>query len=360
MIVLNILSLIFWLWILPVCLGFVPARLLDREKKLISLPLVCGYALEWFVFQMLAVPVILLQTKVSFFDLTFLTWIYALTLAFLAVGAVVYCRKKREEIDFKFRIEPFSWGKLGKAFFVVFWIIFAVQVLGILFLAFADGDDAYYVAVATIAEKSGKMYLIPAYTGGSGEMDLRHSMAPMPIWIAFISRVTGVHVATVAHVAFPVVLLLVTYGVYACIGQVLCGEKRDMIPLFLSLCGLLILFGNYSLKTTETFLLTRTAQGKAILGNVIFPFAILLLLLLIGKLAQKEDTNVIQWFMLIMLSGGACLCSGLGGVLIIVLYGVTGFYASLCFRRWNILSRLLSCCLPALLCIALYLFVQKI
>lgn len=360
MVVLNILSLIFWLWILPVLLGIVPAGLLDKERKFLGLPLVCGYIVQWFVFQMIAVPVILLQQKVSFFNLTFLTWVYIFLLALLAIGTVLFCKRKRGFLNLQFPVESFAWGKTGKVFFALFWIIFALQMLGIVFLAFADGDDAYYVAVATIAEKSDKMYLVPAYTGGTGEMDLRHSLAPMPIWIAFISRVTGVHAAIVAHVAVPVVLLLITYGIYACIGQALCKDKRDMVPLFLFVSSLLILFGNYSLKTAETFLITRTAQGKAVLGNVIFPFAILLLILLIERVVKKEDTGVMLWGLLIMLSGAACLCSGLGGVLVIILYGVTGFYISLCSKRWNIFRRLVSCCLPALLCMALYLFVQKL
>lgn len=359
MIVLQIISLIFWIWLLPVLLGLIPAGLIDKERKLLGLPLICGYILQWFIFQVLAVPVILLQEKNPFFDFTLLTWVYGTIVVLIGAAVVLFYLKKRELLNWKRSEEPFAWGRMGKIFFGLFWILLALQVLGIVFLAFADGDDAYYVAVATIAEASDKMYLIPAYTGGSGTMDLRHALAPMPIWIAFISRVSGIHVATVAHVAVPLVLLLVTYGLYASIGQVLCKDKREMVPLFLFISSLLVTFGNYSMKTAETFLITRTAQGKSILGNVVFPFAILLILLLIDRVARRDDTGVMLWCMLIMLSGVACLCSALGGVLIIALYGVVGFYTSLCYKRWNICNRMISCCLPALVNIALYLFVQK-
>lgn len=359
MVVLQVLGLIFWLWAIPVLIGMVPAGMIDKDRKLLGMPLICGYIVEWFLFQMLAVPVILLQEKSDVFSFTFLAWVYGGLLILLGAGTVLFYAKNKDKLVWKRILEPAGWGKTSKIFFALFWVIFAVQVLGILFLSFADGDDAYYVAVATIAEKSDTMYIVPAYTGGTGQMDIRHALAPMPIWIAFLSRVTGVHVATVAHVAAPLVLLLVTYGLYASIGQLLCKEKRDMMPLFLFVSSLLILFGNYSMKTAETFLITRTAQGKSILGNVIFPLVILLMLMLIDRVAKRDDTGVMLWCMLIMLSGAACLCSGLGGVLIVVFYGVVGFYTSLCYKRWNILSRLLSCCLPALLCIALYLFVQK-
>lgn len=360
MIVLKIISLFFWIWVLPVLLGMIPAGMIDKERKLLGLPLICGYILQWFLFQMVSVPIILLQSKVSFLNFTFLVWIYGITIVLIGVLAVVYYAKKSQNLNLKPAENVFAWGRIGKLFFGLFWIFFALQMLGLIFLSFSDGDDSYYVAVATIAETGNTMYMVPTYTGGHGTLDLRHALAPMPIWIAFLSRVSGIHVSTIAHVAVPIVLLLITYGIYASIGQFLCKDKREMMPLFLFVSSLLVTFGNYSMKTTETFLLTRTAQGKAVLGSVVFPFAILLILMLIERVARKDDTGVMLWCMLIMLSGVACLCSALGGVLVIALYGVTGFYTSLCYKRWNILSRMFSCCLPALLCIALYLFMQKI
>ena len=279
MIILRIVSLIFWLWIMPIVLGWVPAGLIDRERKFVGFPLVCGYVLQWFVFLVLALPVILLQKQVPFFNLTFLSWLYGVVLLLLVGGVVWYCRKNRDLMVLHKNETPLLTGKLSKIFFALFGVIVIVQILGICFLGFADGDDAYYVAVATIAERSDTMYVIPAYTGMYGEMDYRHALAPMPMWIAFLSRVSGIHAATVAHVAVPIVLLLLTYELYAAIGQILCREKRDMMPLFLFVSGLLILFGNYSMKTAETFLITRTAQGKTILGNIIFPCIIVILLI---------------------------------------------------------------------------------
>lgn len=360
MIVFQILSLLFWIWILPICLGWGLAGLIDKERKLLGLPLTCGYVMQWFLFQMLAVPIILLQDKVPSFNLTFLAWVYGIILILWTLITLVYCQKRIERFEWKKPDNAFAWGRNGKIFFGLFWLVFVIQILCIVFFDFADGDDAYYVAVATIAEKSDTMYVIPAYTGGFGAMDTRHALAPMPIWIAFLSRVTGIHTATVAHVAVPLVLLLITYGLYANIGQILCKEKRELMPLFLFVSSLLILFGNYSMKTAETFLITRTAQGKTILGNIIFPCVIMLLLMLIERVEKKDDTGVCLWIMLLLLSGAACLCSALGGVLVVALYGMVGFYTSICFKRWNVFSRLISCCLPALICIALYLLVQKI
>ena len=69
----------------------------------------------------------------------------------IGVLVVVYCAQKGKTMNLKPAADAFAWGRIGKVFFCFFWILFAVQILGLVFLSFSDGDDSYYVAVATIA-----------------------------------------------------------------------------------------------------------------------------------------------------------------------------------------------------------------
>ena len=64
------------------------------------------------------------------------------------------------------------------------------------------------------------------------------------------------------------------------------GEK--LLPVFMLFVSLLQIFGNYSIYPASTFFLTRTRQGKAALGNVILPFAVLLMFLLAEYAAEKK------------------------------------------------------------------------
>ena len=70
------------------------------------------------------------------------------------------------------------------------WFIFAlfvmIQLAGSVFLTYGDGDDAFYVAVSTITEASDTMYKIMPYSIGGTGLDIRHGLAPFPIWIAFL------------------------------------------------------------------------------------------------------------------------------------------------------------------------------
>ena len=46
------------------------------------------------------------------------------------------------------------------------------------------------------------MYQKLPYTGMSTELDVRHGLAPFPIWIAWLSQMTGIATVAVAQLAF--------------------------------------------------------------------------------------------------------------------------------------------------------------
>ena len=81
------------------------------------------------------------------------------------------------------------------------WCLFAVLLLIQLaaagMLAYEEGDDAFYVAVATGTESSDTLYDILPYTGATTGTDARHGLAPFPVWTAFLARLSGIHPATV-------------------------------------------------------------------------------------------------------------------------------------------------------------------
>ena len=85
------------------------------------------------------------------------------------------------------------------------------QLYKTVFYAYADGDDAYYVAVARAAQVSDRLYRSDPYTGMPFMQAKRYFLAPFPLWIAIISRITGLNAAAAAHVAVPLMLIPVSY-----------------------------------------------------------------------------------------------------------------------------------------------------
>lgn len=361
MIILQILHILVWLLAVPAAIGMVPAYFVDKGRKYALLPLLGGYICMWAVFQMVCVPLVLAQRTFKMQSaFSWVVWIFGILSALIAVGSLVFMVKTGKLKRLRSVKTDSGKDKMTAVLWAVFACLLLAQVLAMIFLAFADGDDAYYIGVSSTTVDSNTMYMKIPYTGASTELDTRYGLAPMPVWIAFLARVTGIHTAAVAHIFVPVVLLLVTYGIYGALGQILCRDKKNMLPAFMIGISLLVIWGNYSFKTAETFLITRTSQGKSILGNVILPFLLFLLFLLIDRVREKKDMEASLWLLFLAASAAGCLCSSLGGVLIVMLMGIAGFYIALCYRKLAVFTRMIGCCLPALLFIVLYLWVQGI
>ena len=350
--VIQLLILVLLLLVIPAVIGSLAAGA-DKCGGLLF-RWISGQFLLWAGFQLLCVPLIL--KRQSFSRMTELFLGYMAVLAVLA--AVVEIRRRRKERNV--HVLP-KGRKIGKD--ALLWAVFAAlllfQLVQAVRLAYADTDDAYYVAVAAVAEKSDTMYQVNPYTGGGTELDSRHGIAPFPIWIAFLARMSGMQTAAVAHTVLPVVLIAMTYGIYYLLALKMFPEKSGERALFLVFTEILVLFGNYSIYTVENFMLARSRQGKAALGNIVIPFLLLLLLMLLQKFQERER---IPGF-LYLLTGAAtmtgCLCSTLGALLLCMATGVVGLLGAVCYKRLRALPPLAACCIPCVIYAVLYLILDS-
>ena len=184
-------------------------------------------------------------------------------------------------------------------------------------------------------------------------MDARHGLAPFPVWISFLASLSGMPAVTVAHIAVPVVLIIMAYAIYYLIGWHLLEGRREYLPFFMLLVEVMILFGGYSVYSAENFLLVRTSQGKAVLANIVIPFLFLLLLKLLERIHKKEKTGSI-WLLLALSMAVACLCSTLGALLVCMLLGIVGLSIVVCYRKWKMLFAMAACCVVPVCVAALY------
>lgn len=325
----------------------------DRGGKNLIFAWVSGQMLLWAGFQVIAVPMVL--RKKSF---TQVVWFFLGYMALLVILAAVSClwRKRTGKAASLHLVKNVSRRERTGTYLL--WAVFAAllvfQIVQSFRLAYADGDDAFYVAVASIAEESNTMYQKMAYSGGFTELEARYGLAPFPLWIAFLARMSGIRTVSVAQVAVPPVMIAMTYGIYYLLGSRLFAKNRERIPLFLIFTELLVLFGDYSFYTAENFMIARSRQGKAALGNILIPMLILLLFLLLEKLQENQKIAGSYWLLLLCTLTAACLCSTLGALLTCMLIGVTGICAAVCYRKWRFLIPLGLCCAPCGVVAVLY------
>jgi hypothetical protein len=349
----GVVILVGLLLILPCLVGgiFINRKEGELRGEPLSLTgaLIKGHLLLWAVFQLISVPFILKEK--SFTQLVI--WFGVLMGLLAAAGLFGWIRGflpiKRHSVQIR------QTEVMTMVLWLIFWGLLLFQIIQVFTMTYQDGDDAYYVAVSTLAEESDTMYRKLPYTGGATALDIRHGLAPFPIWIAFLARVSGIRTVAVAHVAVPAVLIPMTYGVFALIGRQLFSGKKDRLPLFLILTEVLVLFSDYSISSPENFLIARTRQGKATLGNLVFPFLIYLFLLMLKKLEKGEKIKLRFWFLLAACVMTGCLCSTLGALLCGLLAGVAGIMGAICYRKWKFMVPMALCCLPAVCYGLLYL-----
>ena len=316
----------------------------DKHTKNLPFAWISGQMTLWAGFEVIAVPFILREGTLTRVVQIFSGYVAVLLLAALAAFAY---RKKNSRTQLRVVESLTKKQRTEKiVLWVIFWAILAFQVIQAVRLAYADGDDAYYIAVANLAEESDTMYQKAAYSGGAEALDARYGLAPFPIWIAFLARISGIRTSGVAHVMISPLLIAMTYAIFYLLGSRLFAKNRVRIPLFLIFTELLVLFGDYSFYTAENFMIARSRQGKAALGNIIIPMLLFMLYLLLEFLQENKKISLSYWGLLLCTLTAACLCSSLGTLLVCMLVGVTGLCAAFCYRKWKFLILLAACCIP--------------
>ncbi len=345
MIVVRLLWLAVLVFVLPACVGNCFAGV-DKPHKNIVFLWISGQILLWAGFQVICVPVILTEGRLEKVVLWYGVYITGL----LVVSAVLWFRNHKGP--------KAVWTQKPDREAVILWVIFGVLLLLQLVLAvvmvYNDGDDAYYVAISTAAQESGKMYQKLPYTGMSTELDVRHGLAPFPIWIAWLSQMTGIATVAVAKTLLPVALISMTYGVFYLIGSRGLSQGKNL-PLFLICTEVLVLFGDYSFYTVENFMIARSRQGKAALGSILIPMIFFLLLLLFRRLQEKQKITVGFWILLTAVMTSCCLASTMGALLACMLVGVAGICGAIAYQNRKLLLPLAACCVPCIIYAGMYL-----
>lgn len=373
----KLLMLGIWMVLVPLGTGYFALEIsrIRKKKSGIEHGIVAGagdafcrgYILMWALFQLIAVPFIIKVGRFRQVELTF--EVVSLTFSLAGYFLLILRLKQDQKKSMILRAKEIRKNITDHKNIVVLFL-WAVFLAGVLFqmaqawrLAYADGDDAFYIPLSVAASQGGDMYTGSPYTGDSTDLNLRYGLAPFPMWVAFIAVKCRVNAAVAAHSLMPPILIPLSYLVYLEIGKRLCAKEKsdgeragkEQLPLFLIFVTLLQIFGNYSIYPASTFLLTRTRQGKAALGNVILPFFILLLYRIAEDIKKqgKTEKGSVLWLMAAMTAG--CLCSTMAGFLCSMLVMLTVILLFLLYRKPSVLWQGLLGCLPGIVYALLYL-----
>lgn len=330
-----------------------------------------GFLMELAIFQILAVPVIIREP----WGFPHIVTGYTILLVLFSAAGLFFgfpvLRGMAEDlktlagrVKTPGRKEKSGSGKKGiSPEPLLYWLLAGGLVVFQVYMAytraFFDGDDAYYVVQSVITDETDVLCRILPYTGLSTSLDMRHALASLPVWEAYLARITGIHPTIIAHSLLPLVLLPLTYMLYFRIGMKLFHSDGRKTAIFLILVSVLQIFGNTSIYTNATFFLMRTWQGKSILCNLVLLAVIWILLGLReekaeeGQMCQKSQWG--WWLLLCVNNVTAAMCTTMGAFLTGLFIAVAGLVMAVRKRRPGILIPLAACCIPCLVYLLMYL-----
>ncbi|MCI6715665.1 MAG: DUF6077 domain-containing protein [Lachnospiraceae bacterium] len=388
---LSVISLIFWLLIIPFCIGLVPANFISPYKRNPGVVILAGYFCMWAVFEVVTIPAVLF-VKYHNFSVAADCFTVISILCAIAGLLVWYRNTKNDRPGLVFGADRNTNDRSvtnGKGILLfrnmtwperIEWLLFAALIGFQLYKAVAyasfDGDDAYYVVESLLAQQADVMYRILPYTGRPTDLDVRHVLAVFPMWVAFVSVKSGIHATIVSHVVMPVVLIPLTYLVYFEIGRILFpvssveeqkedgkkeeGKKkglsgqRENLPIFMILMCLFQIFGNVSIYTNETFFLTRTWQGKAVTGSLVIPAFLWLFLWIYDGVKKEKKTDAGLWLLLVCINMTAGICSSIAVFIVSILIAVTAFCLMLVEKDFKVLLKIGATCIPNVIYMGIY------
>lgn len=360
------ISLLFWLAVIPFCIGLIPANFISAEKRSPGFVLLSGYFAMWALFEISAVPAVL---WVEYHNFRVASAVFAALSIFAAMAGVLllYRNGKAGRPGLLARksgsrtVSGSMAAVLKKMIsgtgieWLLFFILLGFQLYKAVAYASFDGDDAYYVVESLIAQEADVMYRILPLTGGSTGLDVRHVLAVFPMWVAFVSVRAGIHATIVSHVVMPLVLIPLTYLLFYQIGCALFAkESQENLPVFMIVMALFQMFGNVSIYTTETFFLTRTWQGKAMAGSLVIPAVLWLFLLLCGGEGKDDKDRRGIWALFVCVQMTAGICSSIAVFLVSILTALAAFVLACVRRDLTLILKFGAACIPNVIYMGIY------
>lgn len=337
----QIILLLLLVGIAPVAIGLLPVSFMREEHRTIGMVYISGWIMMFAVFQLLVIPFVVNRS-----GFTLVANLYTALIGILCLAGLI-CGIWKRNLVWVFPERPawFLWA--------IVILMVGMQMVFSYYMQYLDGDDAYYVAMSVSILTDDKMYLTNPYYGYSQELDIRHALSPVPIFIAWMSKVTGIHATVLCHSFLGAVFLLLRNVIYGQIGNEIFEKEKKKVPLFLCLLNIWYLFGNVSLYTAETFSYTRTWQGKSMFCNLAVPAIILWLLFVV-----KEKMKWGEWLLLFLLSAVTAFTTSIGIFLFPVFLMLAGLWIALQRKNIVILFEFGVCCIPSLVYGILYLFLK--
>lgn len=319
MLVVKLALVVLALWIVPYLAGNGFCELIRVEKSIAKVYLL-GLVSIWSFCQLITVPLVL--AKASFLVVVVLLSAWIL---FLSVYGVWKGDFPKASFAEKSRGEKAIIVVTGALILIFFAVSFFAQ--------HTDADDSRFVVNAVDIVRTNRMYLTDPTTGNALDVWVwelcKDVTAPWAVFIAYLSKMTGVFATIMAHTFFPACLFTCIFAVWWMLSEEFFDSDITYRCIFLDILMLLHIYGFYSIYNEEAFMMLRIWQGKAVVAALGIPAMILISMWIYRKNRKK------YYLCLCLMNISMCLMSGMGVIIGALLLGCFGLVYGVCKRNWK-------------------------
>lgn len=274
-----------------------------KASEDITISLLAGFFFYYSLFTLIAVPVMYRWRPLSMLSNIWMVVVLVISIISLVVNRKYIMAMSRMAVC---GLKESGW----------FWISVLMLVLLecaiVLYSYQFTLDAAYYVANVTTTVQTNSLNIYDPYTGDwMNHFEMRYFFATYPLQDAVMCKIFAVPALYQTKIIMASVVIFLTNMLYYMIGRLLFSDKEKVKILFMMLFAGIINFFFITIYTSSNFLLTRTYEGKSILGNVILPAVLYLYIRIL-----REEKNAKWWGILFLVSFGSTVISNSSNMLL--------------------------------------------
>ncbi len=317
-----------------------------KERRLsATLSVITGFFLYYILFEAICIPVMMLLRPLSL-----LAKIWSSVLILLSLLSVIINRKRFAGLF----SETLIFIRKHRVFVTVMTLLILAEALMIIRAYHFTYDAAYYVGTASTSLFTDTIKIYDPYTGmWQDHFEMRYFLSNYAVNDAVMCYLLNLHPLLWTRTVMEGTVVMLTGFVTYRLGRALFNEDLEKTGLFIFF-SLFASFFFSTIYTPQEFLVTRTYEGKTVLGDFVLP---LLILVYIKLLSDHRDA--FSWMLLLMISLGSPVLSNSAGMLIPAALAVYMLPLTLIKKDPKILIKTGGLMIPPLFTVILYVLYVK-
>lgn len=309
-----------------------------------ALTVTVGFFAYHALFALFALPVMFTYRPLSLLSTLWCVPCMAVT----AASAVIY-RKEWIKWAAGFKKEIAS----DRTFYVAVCLITVLSVALTVMTYNFTLDAAYYVANVTTNVDTNMINVYDPFTGNwQDHFELRYVFATYYVNDAVICQLTHLPALVETKTVMSATVIIMVNALYALICRYFFSDSRRALLMYALMTA--VNFSFISIYTTSNFLMTRTYEGKSVVGNI----SVILIFVLFALLVNGVGQNSIFIALFVVCLGTATVSSTANMVIPAEVFILFVPYAFL-KKRWGMIAKIFACVLPELVMMILYVLYVK-